>query len=335
MKNPRRPEGLRALLASDRDLYGLTSDARYLCPAPLYHAMPLGLSMGVQLLGGAVYLMRKFDPEAALAAIETHRITHAGFVPTMFIRMLKLPPETRERYDLSSLEHVLHAGAPCPVWVKEQMLEWWGPVLFEFYGGTETGSTFISPREWLDHRGSVGRSPTVHILDDGGSEVGPGVIGNVYFANGAAFEYHNDAAKTEASYDARGWATLGDVGYLDDDGYLYLTDRKAFMVISGGVNIYPQEVENALVRHAAVADVAVVGVPDDEMGESVHAVVQLEPGLVADEEMTGALIAYCRGEIAAYKCPRTLTFIDEMPRLPNGKLLKRALRDEHLSEDSG
>jgi acyl-CoA synthetase (AMP-forming)/AMP-acid ligase II len=252
----------------------------------------------------------------------------------MFVRMLKLPQDTRDSFDVSSLEHVLHAGAPCPVWAKHDIMAWWGPILFEYYGGTETGMTYITADEWLAHPGSVGRSPRVHVVDDAGDEVAPFENGIVYFDSGASFQYHNDPAKTKESYDARGWATLGDIGYLDDDGYLFLTDRKAYMIISGGVNIYPQETENALLRHPAIADVAVFGVPDDVMGESVHAVVQLEPGYDGDDEMAAAIIAFCRDSIAHFKCPRTLAFIDVMPRLETGKLLKRTLRDDYLAASS-
>jgi fatty-acyl-CoA synthase len=303
----------------------------YLSPAPLYHAAPLVYSMSMQRLGAAVVVMEKFDPQLCLELIQRHRVTHAQFVPTMFVRMLRLAPEQRERYDLSSLQFVVHAAAPCPIPVKRQMLDWWGPIIYEYYAGTEDiGTTFISPQEWLEHPGSVGRPmDECHIVGPGGDELPPGEAGVVYFAGGRPFEYHNDPEKTSSATNDKGWRTLGDMGYLDADGYLYLTDRQAHMIISGGVNIYPQEAENVLAAHPAVADVAVIGVPDEEMGEAVKAVVQLVDPPGAGPQLGEELLQYCRGQLATYKCPRTVDFVEQLPRDDNGKLYKRLLRERY------
>ena len=310
---------------------GWPPGAVYLCPAPLYHSAPLVGSMSWHRVGATVVVMEKFDPRACLELIERYRVTDAQFVPTMFVRLLRLPRADRERYDLSSLRRVLHTAAPCPVTVKRQMLEWWGPIIHEYYSGTEDlGATYISAEEWLAHPGSVGRPfEECHILGQDGDELGPGEIGVVYFAGGRPFEYHNDSDKTASVTNDKGWRTLGDMGYLDEDGYLYLTDRAAYMIISGGVNIYPQETENVLAGHPAVADVAVIGVPDEEMGEAVKAVVQLADCVEPDSVLESDLIAYCRAELATYKCPRTVDFVDDLPRDPNGKLYKRLLRDRY------
>jgi fatty-acyl-CoA synthase len=318
----------RALAAQGR---GVAAGSVYLCPAPLYHSAPLVYSMSMQRLGAAVVVMERFDPRRCLELIERHRVTHAQFVPTMFVRMLRLPEDERLRYDLSSLEFVVHAAAPCPVPVKRQMLEWWGPIIHEYYAGTEDiGSTYISPEEWLAHPGSVGRPlEECHIVGPDGEELPPGEEGVVYFAGGRPFEYHNDPDKTASVTDHRGWRTLGDIGRLDEDGYLYLTDRQAHMIISGGVNIYPQEAENALAGHPAVADVAVIGVPDPEMGEAVKAVVQPVDGAAAGPDLAAELLEHCRSELATYKCPRSVDFVDELPRDPNGKLYKRLLRERY------
>jgi long-chain acyl-CoA synthetase len=303
----------------------------YLSPAPLYHSAPLVYSMSMLRLGATVLIMESFDPVTCLALIERYGVTHAQFVPTMFVRMLKLTASERSRYDLSSLRYVVHAAAPCPVDVKRQMLEWWGPIIHEYYAGTEDiGSTFITAEEWLAHPGSVGRPlAPAHIVGPNGEDLGPGQEGTVYFEGGRPFEYHNDPAKTASITDSRGWRTLGDVGFLDADGYLFLTDRQAHMIISGGVNIYPQEAENVLAGHPSVIDVAVFGVPDPEMGEAVKAVVQPVHPSSAGPELEAALIDYCRGQLATYKCPRTIDFAAELPRDPNGKLYKRLLRDRY------
>src|SRR5690606_821251 len=276
----------------------------------------------------------RFDPEEALALIERYRVTHSQWVPTMFIKMLKLPEETRRKYDLSSHKYAVHAAAPCPVAAKEAMMEWWGPIIHEYYAGTEgNGFLYVGPEDWLSHKGTVGRplSGSVHILDENGEEMPPGRHGTVYFAGGPTFEYHGDPEGTRAAQDpkGRGWTTLGDIGYLDEDGFLYLTDRRSYMIISGGVNIYPQEAENVLALHPKVADVAVFGVPDEEMGEQVKAVV--EPLAPPGPELEAELIAYCRERLAHYKCPKSIDFRDELPRHPTGKLYKRLLREEYLA----
>ncbi|HLI53029.1 MAG TPA: acyl-CoA synthetase, partial [Acidimicrobiales bacterium] len=305
--------------------------AVYLSPAPLYHAAPLVYCMSMQRLGATVVLMDRFEAALCLQTIERYRVTHAQLVPTMFVRMLRLPEEVRNKHDLSSLRYVVHAAAPCPVPVKRQMIDWWGPIIDEYYSGTEdVGGTYITAAEWLAHPGSVGRPRNeCHIVGPDGEELPPGQAGVVYFAGGRGSEYHNDPAKTASTTDERGWRTLGDIGYLDDDGYLYLTDRQAHMIISGGVNIYPQEAENVLSSHPAVADVAVIGVPDEEMGEAVKAVVEPVDPAAAGPGLERELLDFCRGELAAYKCPRTVDFVDALPRDPNGKLYKGRLRDRY------
>jgi long-chain acyl-CoA synthetase len=344
-----RPKGIRytlervpvgnpaAALGGFAGTYGLGTDTVYLSPAPLYHSAPLQFCIAMTRLGGTVVVLEHFDPEGCLAAIERYRVTHAQFVPTMFVRMLKLPPEVRARYDLSSLRLAIHAAAPCPVEIKRQMIEWWGPILFEYYSATEAmGSTMISSEEWLAHPGSVGKPfhTTVHIVAEDGQECPVGEPGVVWFEPGArtiAFEYHKDPGKTAGTRDERGWASVGDIGYLDEDGYLYLTDRRDFMIVSGGVNIYPQEVENLLVTHPRVLDAAVFGVPDPDMGERVHAVVQpLDGG--GDEALERELIGFCRSNLAHYKCPRAIDFAAELPRQPTGKLYKRLLRDRYWGD---
>lgn len=318
--------------------YGLTPDSVYLSPAPLYHAAPLAYVLSVQSFGGTVVMMERFDAEQALQLIEKYRVTHSQWVPTMFVRMMKLPAEDRLGYDLSSHQVAIHAAAPCPVEVKRQMIEWWGPILYEYYAGTEgSGSTFITSEDWLEHPGSVGRAAVgvLHICDEDGNELPVGETGLVYFEREVpTFEYHNDKAKTDAARHPKhpNWNALGDVGYLDADGYLYLTDRKAFMIISGGVNIYPQAIEDALVTHPKVADVAVFGIPDQEMGEAVKAVIEPAPGQAPSDELAAELMAYARANLAHYMAPRSIDFIEEMPRLPTGKLYKRVLRDAYWQD---
>ncbi|HET6966789.1 MAG TPA: AMP-binding protein [Ornithinibacter sp.] len=309
-----------------KGLFGFTSEAVYLSPAPLYHAAPAGWTTGVQRLGATAVVMERFDPLELLAAIERHRITHTQLVPTHMVRLLKLTDEERARYDLSSLQMVIHAAAPCPVEVKQQLLDWVGPIVHEFYSGTEgAGFTYIGPDDWLAHPGSVGRSMAgaIHILDEDGEELPVGEEGEVWFETNRSFEYHKDPGKTESVWDRdRGWSWLGDVGRVDEEGYLYLTDRASHMIISGGVNIYPREIEDVLIVHPAIADVGVLGTPDPDMGEQVTAFVQLAEGRSATDV---ELIDWCRERLSHFKCPREVRFVDELPRLPTGKLLKRLL----------
>lgn len=323
-----------ALLALVQGLYQMDENVRYLSPAPLYHSAPLRYNMAVTRLGGTSVIMERFDPEEALGLIEKHRLTHAQFVPTMFVRMLKLPEEVRRKFDLSSLKVAIHAAAPCPVQVKQAMMDWWGPVIHEYYAGTEgNGFCAVGPEDWLAHPGTVGRAllGQIHICDDDGQELPPGQVGTVYFGGGNEFEYHNDPDKTQDSRHPKekGWSTLGDMGYVDEEGFLYLTDRKTFMIISGGVNIYPQEVENLLVTHPRVADVAVFGVPNEEFGEEVKAVVQPVDWADTGPELAEELIAFCREHLSHIKCPRSVDFERELPRHPTGKLYKRLLRDRY------
>ncbi|KBZ61939.1 hypothetical protein K875_02858 [Mycobacterium [tuberculosis] TKK-01-0051] len=310
--------------------YGMSPSSVYLSPAPLYHAAGVNYTMAVHRVGAASILMRKFDAETVLRLIQTHRVTHAQFVPTMFVRMLKLPAAVRESYDVSSLRCVIHAAAPCPVDVKHRMMEWFGPIIHEYYGGTEGfAGTTIGPQDWLAHPGSVG-IPTapVHVVGEDGRELPVGESGELYFEGGPDFEYFKDPAKTASVYNDRGWRSLGDMGYVDSDGFLYLTDRSTFTIVSGGVNIYPQEAENLLVMHPKLLDAAVFGVPNDEFGEEVKAVVQPADGVVPGPELAAELIEYCRARLAGYKCPRSIEF-DSLPRDPNGKLYKRRIRDRY------
>lgn len=310
--------------------YTMNSSSVYLSPAPLYHAAGVNYTMAVNRVGAASVLMPKFDAEAVLRLIEAHRVTHAQFVPTMFVRMLKLPAPVRARYDVSSLRCVIHAAAPCPVDVKRRMMDWFGPIIHEYYGGTEGfAGTTIGPSEWLDHPGSVGvPMAPVHVVGEDGRELPVGESGELYFEGGPDFEYFKDPAKTASVSNERGWRSLGDMGYVDADGYLYLTDRSSFMIVSGGVNIYPQEAENLLVMHPKLVDAAVFGVPNDEFGEEVKAVVQPADGVAPGPELEAELIEYCRAHLAGYKCPRTVEF-GSLPRDPNGKLYKRRLRDRY------
>jgi long-chain acyl-CoA synthetase len=314
-------------------IYGMGQSDVYLSSAPIYHAAPLRWCGMVQALGGTVVLMKKFDAEATLEYIEKYRVTAAQMVPTMFVRLLKLDDVVRNHYDLSSLRVLIHAAAPCPVDVKQAMIEWFGPVLYEYYSSTEAhGMTFIDSADWVTHPGSVGRSVlgVLHICDDDGGELPTGQIGTVYFERDQLpFEYHNDLSKTaEAQHPAHpSWTTVGDLGYVDEDGYLYLADRKSFMIISGGVNIYPQEVENALALHPLVYDVAVIGVPHPEMGEEVKAVVQLTEGFSGSDALAADLIDYVRDRIAHFKAPRSVSFVDDLPRTPTGKLVKNKLKE--------
>jgi len=319
-----------AMLASL--FFGVNRDCVYLSPGPIYHAAPLRWCGTIQALGGTVVMMKRFDAEQALAAIGEHHVTHAQFVPTMFVRMLQLPPEVRERYDVSSLRVAIHAAAPCPVDVKQKMIEWWGPVLVEYYAGTEgNGMTAVDSATWLTRPGTVGRAifGAVRICAEDGTELAAGQTGGIYFERDEVpFAYHNDPDKTRASQHPEhpAWTTLGDIGHLDEDGFLFLTDRKAFTIISGGVNIYPQETENVLALHPAVYDVAVIGLPDPEMGESVAAFVQPAPGAVPGPELEQEIIAFVKSKIAGFKAPRTVRFVDHLPRSEAGKLMKTELR---------
>ena len=318
-------------------LYAFDENSRYISPAPFYHAAPLRYIMNTLRLGGTVVALEHFDPEHLLQAIDTYQITHGQFVPTMFIRMLKLDEKVRLAYDVSSLKVAIHAAAPCPIPIKEQMISWWGPKIFEYYAGTEgNGFCAITSDEWLLKKGSVGR-PLVgelHICDEDGVELPTGEPGTIFFGGTATFEYHNDPAKTASSRHPNGWSTLGDIGYVDADGFLFLTDRKANMIISGGVNIYPQEAENVLTMHPKVGDVAVFGVPNDDFGEEVKAVVQpVSWNDVDTDEKKRALelelMAFCKEQLAGLKCPRSIDFEAELPRHPTGKLYKRLLRDRY------
>jgi acyl-CoA synthetase (AMP-forming)/AMP-acid ligase II len=339
-----RPKGVRRALTGGalvqpnslsmltKMLYGFDENSLYLSPAPLYHAAPLRYNMAIQGFGGTCIVMEHFDPEQALALIEKHKITHSQWVPTMFVRMLKLPEAARKKFNVSSMKVAIHAAAPCPIPVKKQMIEWWGPVIFEYYAGTEgNGFCAINSQEWLAHPGSVGKAllGELHIVGEDGNDCPVGESGSIFFANGPEFAYHNDPKKTAEARNEKGWSTLGDVGYVDKDGYLYLTDRKAFMIISGGVNIYPQEAENILINHPKVADVAVIGIPNEDFGEEVKAVVQPMVWADATPALAEELMAYCKQHLSAMKCPRSVDFDRELPRHPTGKLYKRLIRDRY------
>ncbi|GAB5487842.1 MAG: AMP-binding protein [Parasphingorhabdus sp.] len=317
-------------------LWQYREDMIYLSPAPLYHSAP-NAAVGMTIaMGGTAVIMERFDPESYLALIEQYKITHTQLVPTMFSRMLKLPEDVRNKYDLSSLEFTVHAAAPCPVQVKEQMIDWWGPIVSEYYGATEAlGFTYCSSEDWLTHKGTVGKVVVgvLHILDDDMNECPTGEVGTLWFETANPFEYFNDPEKTaEVRSEDQTMSTVGDMGYVDEDGFVYLTDRKTFMIISGGVNIYPQECENLLIEHTKVSDAAVFGVPNVDLGEEVKAVVQMMPDQPADDAMAEELIAHCREHLASMKCPKSIDFIDEMPRLPTGKLYKTGLRDKYWGE---
>ncbi|KEQ53410.1 acyl-CoA synthetase [Sphingobium chlorophenolicum] len=313
-------------------LYGGSGDSVFLCPAPLYHAAPQAWAMLVHQFGGTVVVMERFDAEDVLKAIERHGVTVAQFVPTHFIRLLNLPEEVRARYDLSSLRTAFHAAAPCPIPVKEAMMQWWGAIIHEYYAGTEgNGMTAIDPQQWLNHKGSVGRpiGCEVHICDEDGEPLTAHQVGQVYFSGGLRFEYHNDPEKTQESRNSHGWSSMGDVGYVDEEGYLYLTDRKSFMIISGGVNVYPQEVENLIQTHPKVADVAVIGAPDPDLGERVVAVIQTNDPRDAGPELADELRQFVRATLSGVKVPKQYDFVEELPRHPTGKLYKRLVRDRY------
>ena len=317
--------------------YGLTDKSVFLTCAPLYHAAPMLFASNVMRRGAGVVIMKKFDAEKTLAAIQNHRITMSQMVPTMFIRMLNLPEATRLSYDVSSLEIVAHAAAPCPIEIKYKMLDWFGDIIDEYYAGSESnGATLINSAEWRKKPGSVGRSKNavVRICSEAGDELPAGDIGTIYFDGGYEFEYLNDPEKTRAARNPKHptWTTLGDIGYLDEDGYLFLTDRKHFVIISGGVNIYPQEAENTLIQHPKVQDVAVFGIPNSDMGEEVKAVVQPMDWKDVGASFEAELIAYCRSKLTHYKCPKSIDFEEQLPRHDNGKLYKKQLRAKYWPE---
>jgi long-chain acyl-CoA synthetase len=311
-------------------LYGFGESSVYLSPSPLYHAAPAGFTTGAHRLGATTVVMERFDPIETLRLIERHRVTHVQFVPTHMVRLLKLPAEERARFDLSSLQYVIHAAAPCPPEVKRAFIDWMGPIVHEYYSGSEgVGFCAIGPDEWLAHPGSVGRSllGSVHIVDPEGNELPPRQEGQVWFEPPMRFEYHGDPEKTASAYDDRGWSSLGDVGWVDEEGYLYLTDRVSNMVVSGGVNIYPREVEDVLVLHPLVADVAVIGVAHPDMGEAVRAIVE-PAGPVGDEvAFARELVGFCRDRLTHYKCPTSVALVETLPRLPTGKIAKRLFDD--------
>jgi len=341
-----RPKGIKPRGGATRDqpnplaslltrLYGFDAETRYLTPAPLYHGSPTKYSMAVHRAGGTNVIMESFDAERALAAIATHRVTHSQWVPTMLQRMVRLPEEAKARFDLTSHRVAIHAAAPCPPELKRQMIDWWGPIVWEFYAGSEAvGYTSIDSGEALARPASVGRSVLgeLHILDGDGNELPPGEIGHIFFAGGPLMEYHNDPAKTARAYNERGWVTLGDMGRLDEDGFLYLADRKDFMIITGGVNVYPAEIEQLLAMHPAVEDVAVFGVPNEEFGQEVKAVIQPAAWPADEAAYKAELDAYCRAYLSRIKVPRSIDLAAELPRQPNGKLYKTALRAAYLKE---
>jgi len=329
------PETALPLLDGLKALWGFREGMVYLSPAPLYHSAPQASVAAALRLGSTCVIMEHFDAAQYLDLVARYRVTNSQVVPTMFSRLLKLPEDVRRLADVSSLECIVHAAAPCPIPVKEQMITWWGPIIVEYYAATEgNGATYCWSGEWLEHKGTVGRAllGEVVILDDDGAPCPTGTPGVVWFRGATNFEYFNDPAKTAESRitdEAGVMSTVGDVGYLDDEGYLYLTDRKTYMIISGGVNIYPQETENLLITHPKVFDAAVIGVPNDDLGEEVKAVVQPAPGIEPGPDLERELILFCRDNLAHFKCPRTVDFVTEMPRQPTGKLYKRLLRDRY------
>lgn len=308
--------------------YGLDSNSIYLSPAPMYHAAPLNWSLAVLRLGGCLVTMPKFDAEEFLSAIDKYHITHTQLVPTMFVRLLALPSVVRKKYDLSTLQMAVHAAAPCAPEIKKAMLAWWGHIIHEYYGGSEAnGVTALGPEEWLSHQGSVGKAVlgNLHICDEDGNELPANQSGTVYFSGLPDFEYYKDPVKTREAYNIKGYSTLGDIGHMDEDGFLYLTDRRAFTIVSGGVNIYPQEIENILISHPKVADVAVLGMPNPEFGEEVVAVIETMGTKPREAEFKQEISEYCKARLAGFKCPRRVIIFDSLPRMPNGKLLKREI----------
>lgn len=342
-----RPKGIRPPLTPDapidadnvlmqiaKGMSGASDESVYLSPAPLYHAAPLRWCMTFTRFGSTLIIMEKFDPENFLKYVEQYKVTHTQTVPTMFVKMLKLPDDACTKYDVSSMKFCIHAAAPCPVPIKEKMMEWWGPVIHEYYAGSEgNGMTWAMPDQWLSHKGTVGAAiwGEVHICDEQGNELPIGEEGQIYFGGTPPPNYHNSPDKNKDALNPKhaDWSSLGDIGKLDEDGFLYLTDRKAFMIISGGVNIYPQECENILITHPKVADCAVIGVPDEDFGESVKAVVQPAAGEAHSPELAEELMAFCHANLAKIKCPKSIDFDPELPRHPTGKLYKRLIRDRY------
>ncbi len=333
-----RPKGVRAgkpgavlgtvseLFRRRLHLHDVAGDTVYLSTAPLYHSAPLRYNAMMHRCGATSVVMPRFDAQESLSLIERYGVTHSQWVPTMFVRLLRLPESIRRRHRLDSHRIAIHAAAACPIAIKEEMLRWWGPIVYEYYSGTEgNGQTAISPGEWLSHKGSVGKPilGAVHIADAAGNELPAGETGQVYFSGGPRFEYFKDPLKTAGAYNARGWSTLGDIGYLDEAGYLYLSDRASHMIITGGVNVYPREVEDILLSHPDVLDAAVFGIPDPEFGEVVQAAVELIAGAHSDP---GDLIAFCRERLAHLKCPRGVDFHEQLPRHQTGKLYKEFLK---------
>ena len=324
-----------AMFAIYEKRWGWSPQTVYLMPAPLYHSGPLRFAMTMQHLGATLVVMERFDAAGALALCQRYRVTDAHWVPTMLVRILKLSSAERATYDLSSLQRVIHGAGPCAPDVKRAMIDWLGPILEESYGGTEgNGMTMISSQEWLQHPGSVGKAfvGAIHILDDEGTELPTGETGLVYFSGGPRFEYHGNAERTREAYDRQGRSTLGDIGYLDADGYLYLTDRRNNLIITGGVNVFPQEIENVLITHPEVLDVAVFGLPDVEMGEAIKAVVQPRSVEHAGPALAQELIALCRARLAHYKAPRSIDFRADLPRHDTGKIYTRLLKAEYLAK---
>lgn len=331
---PAPTEPVEQLSPADRAMagaYGIDGDSVYLSPAPLYHSAPITFLVLMGRIGAATVIMERFDAERSLQYIERYGVTHSQWVPTMFVRMLRLPEAVRTASDLSTHRFAVHGAGPCTIAVKEAMLDWWGPIIHEYYAGTEgAGMCTIGPDDWLTHKGSVGRSVRgpVYVLGGDGEPLSAGEVGEIWFAGSSDFRYHRDADKTAEARDADGRGTFGDIGYLDEDGYLYLTDRKSFTINAGGINIYPREIEDVLSAHPAVADVVVFGVPDDEYGERVHAVVQ--PIGSSDEALADELLEHCRRHLAAYKLPRSIDFDPQLPREPTGKIRIHAVRDDYL-----
>jgi long-chain acyl-CoA synthetase len=328
------PDMVFAMYAMFLAMFGIQteSDNVHLTGSPLYHTAVLMFTASSLHMGHAVVLMDKWTAEGCLEVIERSRVTTSHMVPTQFHRLLALPEEVKKRYDVSSLRHMVHAAAPCPVDVKRRMLDWWGPVIYEYYAASEGGGTLVTPQEWLEYPGTVGRawpSSEVRVLDDEGKPVAPGQPGTVYMSLAQAdFEYHKDKAKTDANR-RDGFFTVGDIGYLNDEGYLFLCDRKIDMIISGGANIYPAEIESELLSHPKVADAAVFGIPNEDWGEEVKAVIEPAPGVQAGPALAEEILAFCAGRLAKYKQPKSIDFIEVMPRDPNGKLYKRKLRDPY------